>query len=132
MRLEEIRNVIDETPMPPEILKKQIYQEKHEKDKQERLENKRFKRDKLGREKHERERIEREKYDVIIYYKNIIDISSHRELSPTSINHNMITPSINNLTPKIKKLNFQMSRLIKIIIFAPQVITKPRKENMLL
>ena len=101
MRLEEIRNVINEAHMPPEILKKQIFQEKQEKDKQERLEKERFEKDKLEREKHEREIIEREKYDMIIYYKNIINIPSHCELSPTPFNYNMITPS--NLTPKINK-----------------------------
>ena len=125
MKLEEIKNVINEAPMPLEMLKKQMQQEKLEKDKQDRLEKdkqERLEKEKFEREKleKEREKMERDKYERdrerererIINYKNIINLPSHRDLSPTPLNRNMISPSninnqINNVTPKLnQKIEF--------------------------
>ena len=61
MRFDEIKHVMNESPMPPSELRLQLLQEKKQKEYQDRLEKDR--QDKIEREKQERERIEKNRIE---------------------------------------------------------------------
>ena len=66
MRFEDIKQVLNEAPMPPSELRLQLLQEKKQKDYQDRLEKEKqekLEREKLEKQRLERERIEREKME---------------------------------------------------------------------
>lgn len=66
MRFEDIKQVLNEAPMPPSELRMQLLQEKKQKDYQERLEKEKqekIEREKLEKQRLERERVEREKME---------------------------------------------------------------------
>jgi len=66
MRFEDVKQVMNEVPIPPSELRMQLLQEKKQKDYQERLEKEKqekLEREKLEKQRLERERIEREKME---------------------------------------------------------------------